>query len=76
MNTVQVDVSDWNKTKQEMENIGVIDFLVNNSGIGDNSIKFVEVSKHLFDKLIDVNFKSAFNITQTVAKKMISEERP
>ncbi|KAJ8300742.1 hypothetical protein KUTeg_022261 [Tegillarca granosa] len=65
----KVDVSDWDKTNTAVKQIGVVDLFVNNAGILHQE-EFVDL------KIINTNFKSAFNITQIVAHGLISAGRP
>ncbi|KAJ8300741.1 hypothetical protein KUTeg_022260 [Tegillarca granosa] len=71
----KIDVSDWDRTKTAVEQIGVVDLLVNNAGMLHQEI-FVNVEIDKFDKILNTNFKSAFNITQIVARGLISAGRP
>ncbi|KAJ8306191.1 hypothetical protein KUTeg_016736 [Tegillarca granosa] len=73
--TIQVDVRDWDKTKASVEKIGIIDLLVNNAGIIFSEY-FVEEKKENFEDHIDINFKSAFNITQIVTRGLVEAGRP
>ncbi|KAJ8300743.1 hypothetical protein KUTeg_022262 [Tegillarca granosa] len=75
LNTIQVDVTNWDETKTAVEQIGVVDLLVNNAGILDQA-NFVDVEMDKFDKMIETNCKSAFNITQIIARGLISAGRP
>ncbi|KAJ8314410.1 hypothetical protein KUTeg_008033 [Tegillarca granosa] len=58
LNTIQVDVTNWDETKTAVEQIGVVDLLVNNAGILDQA-NFVDVEMDKFDKMIETNCKSA-----------------
>ncbi|KAJ8316537.1 hypothetical protein KUTeg_005909 [Tegillarca granosa] len=73
--TIQVDVSDWDKTNTTVKQIGVVDLFVNNAGILHQE-EFVDLSIEKFEEIINTNFKSAFNITQIVAHGLISAGRP
>ncbi|XP_052791342.1 L-xylulose reductase-like [Mya arenaria] len=64
-----VDISDWDKTRQVVKDLGPIDMLVNNAGI-TNWTGFLDVTKEELDSLHDINFKAAFNISQVVAQGM------
>ncbi|KAJ8300304.1 hypothetical protein KUTeg_021823 [Tegillarca granosa] len=75
INTIKVDVSDWDQTKTAVEQIGVVDLLVNNAGILYHE-KFVDLGIEKFEEIINTNFKSAFNITQIMAHGLISAGRP
>ncbi|KAJ8314414.1 hypothetical protein KUTeg_008037 [Tegillarca granosa] len=52
LNTIQVDVTNWDETKTAVEQIGVVDLLVNNAGILDQA-NFVDVEMDKFDKMIE-----------------------
>ncbi|KAL3870403.1 hypothetical protein ACJMK2_038471 [Sinanodonta woodiana] len=68
--TVVVDLADWTATRDALENIGKIDLLVNNAGILIKS-SFLETTKEDLDKVLDVNFKAVFNVSQIVARSMV-----
>ncbi len=70
VDTIQLDLSDWNKTKEVLGKITLkLDGLVNNAGIA--IIKSVEeISEEDFDQTISVNLKAAFNVTQTLLPKL------
>ncbi|KAL3870404.1 hypothetical protein ACJMK2_038472 [Sinanodonta woodiana] len=68
--TVVVDLADWTATRHALEKIGKIDLLVNNAGIMIMS-PFLETTKEDLDKVLDVNFKAAFNVSQIVARSMV-----
>ncbi|KAJ8308555.1 hypothetical protein KUTeg_013429 [Tegillarca granosa] len=69
--TLQVDLEDWDKTRSIVKNVGNIDILVNNAGY-HVSKNFLDTVKESLDKQIDINIKSVFNVSQVVAKSMIS----
>ncbi|KAJ8306001.1 hypothetical protein KUTeg_016546 [Tegillarca granosa] len=75
INTIQVDLRDWDKTKASVEKIGIVDLLVNNAGITHKEF-FVDEKKEQFEDIINTNFKSAFNITQIMARCLIDSCRP
>ncbi|KAL3870400.1 hypothetical protein ACJMK2_038468 [Sinanodonta woodiana] len=68
--TVMVDLADWTATRHALENIGKIDLLVNNAAISIAS-PFLETTKDDLDKILDVNFKAVFNVSQIVARSMV-----
>lgn len=49
---------------------GKIDVLVNNAGMSPASPSSADVSKALFDKVVDVNFKGPFRLTALIAARM------
>ncbi|KAK3581449.1 hypothetical protein CHS0354_031773 [Potamilus streckersoni] len=68
--TIMVDLADWTATRHALENVGKIDLLVNNAAIMIMS-PFLETAKDDLDKVLDVNFKAVFNISQIVARGMV-----
>ncbi|XP_067142739.1 L-xylulose reductase-like [Centruroides vittatus] len=71
---VCVDISDWNKTKTAVENIGVIDLLVNNAGIYEE-ILFGEITEEIFDRIFSVNVKPVINVSQIVVKNLKEQNK-
>ncbi|CAG9584616.1 unnamed protein product [Danaus chrysippus] len=67
---VDVDISDWEKTREVVESLGHFDALVNNAAIAICE-PFLTCSPNDFDRMFDVNVKAVLNISQIVAKKMI-----
>jgi len=54
------------------KNFGEIDFLINNAGIAPAvRTDILETTRESFDKLLDVNLKGTFFLTQKIAKLMI-----
>lgn len=54
--------------------MGTIDILVNNSGVGQSQ-KLVDVSPEDYDYVMDTNTRGAFFVAQAVAKRMIARSR-
>ena len=71
INTVCVDLADWDATKKAVEAIGPIDLLVNNAGISILD-PFLDVKPEDFDKMFAVNVKSMICVSQVVAKGMVN----
>ncbi|CAG4979963.1 unnamed protein product [Colias eurytheme] len=70
---VDVDVADWDKTREVVESLGHFDALVNNAAMAICE-PFLECTPDAFDKMTSINVKSIINISQVVAKKMISSK--
>lgn len=68
--TVQCDISDWDKTKETIESIGNVDLLVNNAAIAICE-PLAAIKPQDIDSILNINVKAAINITQTVAVGMI-----
>jgi 3-oxoacyl-[acyl-carrier protein] reductase len=78
--TVQADVSvsaDRERLVQEsLDAYGRIDLLVNNAGVAPIvRADLLEASEESFDRLIDINLKGPYFLTQIVARRMIEQIR-
>jgi len=69
--TLQVDLCDWEATRKAVESVGHLDLLVNNAGIAILQ-PFMEITPESFDKLFSVNVRAVVNVSQLVAEKMIA----
>ncbi|XP_076075538.1 L-xylulose reductase-like [Mytilus galloprovincialis] len=72
INIINVDLQDWDKTREEVRKVGHIDLLVNNAGVICR-IPFIDTPKEEIDRLYDVNVKAVFNVSQVIAKRMIEK---
>ncbi|XP_044530189.1 carbonyl reductase [NADPH] 2-like [Gracilinanus agilis] len=72
---VCVDLGDWEATERALGNIGPVDLLVNNAAVLLVE-PFLEVSKEAFDRTINVNLRSVFQVSQIVARGMIARGAP
>lgn len=54
--------------EKAVENWGKIDILFNNAGIGVPNMPIEELDEQLFDKVMNVNFKSVFLMTKYVVR--------
>ncbi|TVZ54964.1 3-oxoacyl-[acyl-carrier-protein] reductase [Lutibacter sp. Hel_I_33_5] len=58
--------------KSVLEEFGTIDILVNNAGITKDNL-LMRISEDDFDKVIEVNLKSVFNLTKAVIRPMMKQ---
>ncbi|CAL8089288.1 unnamed protein product [Orchesella dallaii] len=72
--TYQVDLSDWETTRNVIQSIGVVHHLVNNAGTGRPPEKFLEVQPNSIDQIFNLNFKSMVNVSQVVSRNMIENK--
>ncbi|XP_076075536.1 L-xylulose reductase-like [Mytilus galloprovincialis] len=72
INIINIDLQDWDKTREEVSKIGHIDLLVNNAGVGC-AFPFLDTPKEEIDRFYDVNVKAVFNVSQVIAKRMIEK---
>ncbi|CAG7730776.1 unnamed protein product [Allacma fusca] len=69
--TIAVDLGNWKATREAMEGLPAVDYLVNNAGIL-SAANFLDVTQQDFDSIYEVNLKAVVNVSQVVAKKMIA----
>jgi 3-oxoacyl-[acyl-carrier protein] reductase len=72
----QSDASDFVQAEKFIEDVladfGVIDVVINNAGITRDNL-LMRMSEDDFDKVIEVNLKSIFNMTKAVQKTMLKQ---
>ncbi|XP_037936801.1 L-xylulose reductase [Teleopsis dalmanni] len=67
--TINVDLRNWDATRECLSKVPPLDGLVNNAGVA--IIKpFEELTKEDFDSTFDVNIKAVFNVTQALSPKL------
>ncbi len=75
---VELDVTDHDSIKAAVAHaeteMGAIDILVNNSGVGTTQ-KLTDVAPEDFDHVMDTNARGAFFVAQEVAKRMIARSK-
>jgi len=59
-----------NLIKEVLEAFGTVDVVVNNAGITDDTL-LMRMSEEQWDRVIDVNLKSCFNLTKAVLRTML-----
>ncbi|MEW7291941.1 3-oxoacyl-[acyl-carrier-protein] reductase [Aquimarina sp. 2304DJ70-9] len=60
--------------KDVLDTFGSIDILVNNAGITKDNL-LMRMSEEDFDKVIEVNLKSVFNMTKAVQRTMLKQRK-
>ncbi|XP_007524526.1 carbonyl reductase [NADPH] 2-like [Erinaceus europaeus] len=70
-----VDLGDWEATEQALGSVGPVDLLVNNAAVALQQ-PFLEISKEVFDRSFNVNLRSVLQVSQIVARGMISQGVP
>jgi 3-oxoacyl-[acyl-carrier protein] reductase len=78
--TVRADISSSSDrellVQSAISNYGHIDLLVNNAGVAPQvRADLLEASEESFDRLIDINLKGPYFLTQLVARQMIEQVR-
>ena len=72
----QSNAADFTEAQTLVENViadfGTIDILVNNAGITKDNL-LMRISEDDFDKVIEVNLKSVFNMTKAVQKTFLKQ---
>lgn len=59
-----------NLVKEVVESFGKVDIVVNNAGITDDTL-LMRMTEDQWDRVIDVNLKSCFNLTKAVMRTML-----
>ena len=74
----QSNAADYKESQDLVENVledfGSIDVLVNNAGITKDNL-LMRMGEEDFDKVIEVNLKSVFNMTKAVQKTMLKQRK-
>ncbi|KAH8388764.1 L-xylulose reductase [Drosophila serrata] len=66
---LQLDLSEWQKVREVLAKVPLLDGLVNNAGVA--IIKpFEELTEQDFDTHFDVNIKAVFNVTQALLPRL------
>lgn len=77
-NAIALDVTDIKQTQHTIDELcteNPFDILVNAAGIARNK-SALDISEEDFDRVAQLNIKSAYFITQTVAKHLIKHTKP
>ncbi|KAH0629408.1 hypothetical protein JD844_011466 [Phrynosoma platyrhinos] len=69
--TLCVDLGDWDATEAALSKVEDIDLLVNNAAVAVLQ-PFLEVTKEAFDRSFNVNLRAALQVSQIVARKLIA----
>lgn len=72
LQSAQLDITDDNSVLALFRDIGPIDVLVNNAGIGDNHLRTVDQDIDHFRKVLDVHLSGTFLMAREAAKRMKS----
>ncbi|XP_036194941.1 L-xylulose reductase isoform X2 [Myotis myotis] len=69
--TVCVDLGDWEATERALGGVGPVDLLVNNAAVALLQ-PFLEVTKEACDTSFDVNLRAVIQVSQIVARGLIA----
>ncbi|MFC7357253.1 3-oxoacyl-[acyl-carrier-protein] reductase [Jejudonia soesokkakensis] len=74
----QSDAADYEQAQQlakdVLEDFGSIDVVINNAGITKDNL-LMRMGEEDFDKVVEVNLKSVFNMTKAVMKPMLKQRK-
>jgi 3-oxoacyl-[acyl-carrier protein] reductase len=74
----QSNAADFEQAQELVENVladfSTIDVLINNAGITKDNL-LMRISEEDFDKVIEVNLKSVFNLTKAVQRTMLKQRQ-
>ena len=72
----QSNAADFNESQKLVDEVvqtfGTVDILINNAGITKDNL-LMRISEEDFDKVIEVNLKSVFNMTKAVQRTMLKQ---
>ncbi|XP_066592465.1 L-xylulose reductase [Prorops nasuta] len=71
--TVCVDLSDWEAAINAVKSVLPIDMLVNNAGVAILK-PFLKMTKEEIDKIYDINVKAVISVSQIVAENLVSRK--
>ncbi|XP_075266423.1 L-xylulose reductase-like [Convolutriloba macropyga] len=71
LQTVQLDISNWQEVESAFERLDPFHYLINNAGVSIVG-PFLEVSENDYDSVFNVNVKAHLHVAQLSAKKMVS----
>lgn len=71
--TLCVNLRDWDATRKAIKSVLPIDLLVNNAGVACLR-PFLQATREDFDLTFDVNVKQILNVSQIVAENMIERK--
>ncbi|KAJ3655505.1 hypothetical protein Zmor_014633 [Zophobas morio] len=72
---IPLDLSDWNATSTALTNLGPIDLLVNNAGLGWLK-PMSEITEEDVDSVLGINTKALINVTRIVVQNLLSRNAP
>ncbi|XP_071478331.1 L-xylulose reductase-like [Diadema antillarum] len=70
--TICLDIHDWNKTDKLLSPLSAFDLLVNSAGVS-SAESCLEISPEAYDDVMMINHRASLQITKIVAKKMIEK---
>lgn len=74
----QSNAADFNESQKLVDDVlaefGSVDILINNAGITKDNL-LMRISEDDFDKVIEVNLKSVFNMTKAVQRTMLKQRK-
>lgn len=71
--TICVDLRNWDETKKAVQSVLPVDLLVNSAGVIYNK-PFLDATEEDFNQTFAVNVKAMMNVSQVVAKDMIERK--
>ena len=71
---IHCDVMNYSDLQVKLQKIKIIDILVNNAGTNIPE-PFDQIKQSSMNYLVDLNLKAAFNVAQTVVKKMLKNKK-
>ena len=73
--TICVDLGDWEATRKAVQSVLPVDLLVNNAAVAKLN-PFLDATEEEFDLIFNINVKAMMNVSQVVARDMIERNVP
>lgn len=71
--TIVLDITNWNETEKVLKNIGPIDLLVNNAAMGWLK-PMSSITEEDFDSVFSVNIKALINVTRLIVGQLVERK--
>jgi L-xylulose reductase len=72
---IPLDLSDWSATDEALAQVGPVDLLVNNAGLGWLK-SMLDITEEDVDSVLGINTKALINVTRIVARSLIARKAP
>lgn len=75
IHAILADLSDWDRTRSELEKLEVLDGVVNNAAVSPPEQSSLELPKAVIEHTLSVNVMAAINVIQVTGKKMVEAKK-
>ena len=75
IHAILADLSDWDRTRLELEKLDVLDGVVNNAAVSPPEQSSLELPKAVIEHTLSINVLAAINVIQVIGKKMVEAKK-